>query len=344
MKNDANNFDAVRLFLALIVVFSHVGALTKQTAFNWFVLVFDSGFAVKGFFVISGYLVMNSYISSKSIPIFIEKRVRRIYPGYLFAIGLCLIIGLCLTTIPVKEFLKSSYTLKYLIANGIFLNFLQLSLPGVFTNNPLDNVMNGSLWSIKVEICLYFLIPLFYFLYKKYSSIMVTILIVTVSILWNIYFFKYSVSSYFSDKMSHQFPAYLSFFVIGSYFAFNKHRLQNLRVMLIISGILFFALQFLSPISNYFLQPIFYSILILWLSTSACNNINAGRYGDFSYGIYLLHFPIIQTYVYIGLYDWSPWGALTITIISTLMLAFVSWILIEKPMLKRSSHYIKVAV
>lgn len=341
MKNNENNFDALRLFLALIVVFAHAGALTKQSAFDWFVFIFDSGFAVKGFFVISGYLVMNSYISSKSIPLFIEKRVRRIYPGYLFAIGLCLIIGLCLTTLPVKEFLISGYTLKYIIANGVFLNFIQLSLPGVFSNNPLDNVMNGSLWSIKVEICLYFFIPLFYFLFKKYSSIIVTIFIVMISILWNIYFFKYSVPSYFSDKMSHQFPAYLSFFVIGSYFAFNKQHLHNLRAMLIISGILFYVLQFLSPVSIYFLQPIFYSILILWLSTSAFNNFNAGKHGDFSYGIYLLHFPIIQTYVYIGLYDWSPWGALTITLISTLMLAFISWILIEKPMLKRSSHYIK---
>jgi len=338
-----NNFDAVRLILAFIVVFAHIGALTKQPSFDWFVKVFDSGFAVKGFFVISGYLVMNSYISSKSMLDFVEKRVRRIYPGYLFTIIFCLIVGVTLTTLPVGEFLKSSITLKYLLANLTFLNFIQTSLPGVFDSNPLENAMDGSLWSIKVEICLYFLIPFIFFVFKKLNSKIVTLFLVLLSITWNIYFFWFIPESYFGKKISHQFPAYLSFFVIGAFFAFNKNYLVYLRKILFLSFILILISDKMNSIGNYFIQPFFYSSLILWLCTSATEDVDAGRFGDMSYGVYLIHYPLIQIFILLGFYDSNPWGALCLTLLCTVILAFFSWHAIEKPMLKRSSHYIVAA-
>ena len=64
MIRDKNNFDSVRIGLALIVVFAHIGALTQLKEFGWFANVFDSDFAVKGFFAISGFLVTKSYLSS----------------------------------------------------------------------------------------------------------------------------------------------------------------------------------------------------------------------------------------------------------------------------------------
>ena len=47
------------------------------------------------------------------------------------------------------------------------------------------------------------------------------------------------------------------------------------------------------------------------------NPVNAlhgfGRFGDFSYGIYIVHFPVVQTLVYLGIFAWSPYAALVLT-------------------------------
>ncbi len=61
-----NNFDGVRISLALIVFFAHVSALTQAHEFKFFEVIFDSNFAVKGFFAISGFLVTQSYLNCHS--------------------------------------------------------------------------------------------------------------------------------------------------------------------------------------------------------------------------------------------------------------------------------------
>jgi peptidoglycan/LPS O-acetylase OafA/YrhL len=67
---------------------------------------------------------------------------------------------------------------------------------------------------------------------------------------------------------------------------------------------------------------------------------NFGKYGDLSYGIYILHFPVIQWLVSVGLYRESPFGALAATIVVVLTLAFASWHWVEKPFLRKTSHYV----
>ena len=52
-----NNFDFIRFFLAYSVMFNHFSTLTDTDPF-WLV---SGGFRVKGFFIISGFLVMFSY-------------------------------------------------------------------------------------------------------------------------------------------------------------------------------------------------------------------------------------------------------------------------------------------
>jgi peptidoglycan/LPS O-acetylase OafA/YrhL len=67
---------------------------------------------------------------------------------------------------------------------------------------------------------------------------------------------------------------------------------------------------------------------------------NFGKYGDLSYSIYIFHFPVIQWLVSVNVYRESPFGALAVTIAIVLALAFASWHLVEKPFLRKSSHYI----
>lgn len=164
-----NNFDGVRICLALIVVFAHMATLTQAYDFKYFNLLFDSNFAVKGFFAISGFLVTKSYLSSRSTLEYAEKRFRRIYPAYTAAIALCISISLFCTTSSLSEFFQSPQTLKYIFANLTFLNFIQPTLPGTFETNPVQ-ALNGSLWTIKVEVMLYFWIPALVYFSKRIGS------------------------------------------------------------------------------------------------------------------------------------------------------------------------------
>ena len=57
------------------------------------------------------------------------------------------------------------------------------------------------------------------------------------------------------------------------------------------------------------------------------------RFGDFSYGTYVLHWPIIQIVVAMGLYASQPYLALALTLLLTAIGAALSWFLVEKPSL-----------
>ena len=56
---------------------------------------------------------------------------------------------------------------------------------------------------------------------------------------------------------------------------------------------------------------------------------------DVSYGVYIYHMPIINFILYLfGTGSWQFYGAL----IATFVCAMLSWVLVEKPSLRRKSH------
>ena len=117
---EANNFDFIRFFLAYSVMFNHFSTLTETDPF-WFV---SGGFRVKGFFIISGFLVMFSFLRTPNTRIFFRKRIQRIMPAYSLTILLCALIGLFLTSLSCREYLTSSSLYTYLICNLLTFNFL----------------------------------------------------------------------------------------------------------------------------------------------------------------------------------------------------------------------------
>jgi peptidoglycan/LPS O-acetylase OafA/YrhL len=335
---DKNNFDGVRIILALIVVFAHLAALTQEPDFKYFEVIFDSNFAVKGFFAISGLLVTKSYLSSRSTLEYAEKRLRRIYPAYTLAIVLCLFIGLFATTLNASDFLKSPQTLKYLLANLTFLNFIQPILPAVFETNPTQ-ALNGALWTIKVEIMLYFCIPALIYFFKRFGSSTTTITIFFLSVAW-VYFFTFQYSGSKGEEIARQFPGQLSCFALGAFFAVNKKMIANIRVIALVSLLALFMTT--NPLAKLVIDPIAYSSIVIYLSIAAFRSLNLGKYGDISYGIYLYHFPIIQALIFVGAFEANVWMGFSATFVITLIIALASWHFIEKRLLKRTSHYVVV--
>ena len=228
---------------------------------------------------------------------------------------LCLFIGLFATTLNIYDFLQSPQTLKYILANLTFLNFIQPTLPAVFETNPTQ-ALNGSLWTIKVEVMLYFCIPALIYFFKRLGSSTSTFVIFFISVAW-VYFFTFQYSGSKGEEIARQFPGQLSYFALGAFFAVNEKAIANIRVIALVSLLALFMTN--NPLAKLVINPIAYSSIVIYLSIAAFKSLNLGKYGDISYGIYLYHFPIIQALIFLGAFEANVWIGLAATFVITLI-------------------------
>lgn len=316
--------------------------MTGNKALSVLTPFFDTHIAVCSFFIISGCLIANSYIRTSTFKKYLKKRALRLLPAYIFVILICALGLWTVSSLSFSEYFSSLALYKYVGANLAFLNFLQPSLPGVF-ESPLHvmNAVNGALWTIKVEVLFYICIPIFIFFIgkqiqaKKARNIFWITVIYLFGILWREFFNHLSDSSTdIYNLLSHQMPAYLNYFASGIallYFGdfFKKHKIiLTLLALLIFSAEYYLGLDYLKAISL--------AVLIYFIAYSIPSFNNFGKYGDFSYGIYIFHFPVIQLLVGFGFYNMmNPFLALILTILISLAIAVFSWNFIEKPFLSR---------
>src|SRR5579864_9851466 len=107
----ANNFDFVRLVAALSVVFSHSFLIAEGTQAHEPFVVLTGNQCVLGlvgvfvFFVISGYLVTDSFCRHPNPSAFVLRRAARIYPG-LAVNGLVIacVIGPIVTSLTLSDY------------------------------------------------------------------------------------------------------------------------------------------------------------------------------------------------------------------------------------------------
>lgn len=77
-----NNFDILRLLLAICVMIFHIGRMYGNENLS----LFPGTLAVQAFFIISGYLITESFERSRTLKDYSIKRLRRIAPGLYFLI------------------------------------------------------------------------------------------------------------------------------------------------------------------------------------------------------------------------------------------------------------------
>lgn len=325
---EANNFDFIRFFLAYSVMFNHFSTLTDTDPF-WSA---SGSFGVKGFFIISGFLVMFSFLCTPDIYVFFRKRIQRIIPAYILVILLCTIASFFITTLPFKSFVASSQLYSYLTCNLLTLNFITPDLPGVFDNNSLHAV-NGSLWTIKIELMLYMTVPVIYWLLKKYNKLASLIIIYMLSFIYAETFNYLSnlTNNGMYDFMERQFPGQMMYFCSGIIILqyFNIFRKYMIYIFLISIPILLFEDILLIRI----FEPIALASIIISVAYSFKWLYIFNRMGNFSYGIYLIHFPVIQVFIHFGLDKYSLLLTLLLTTLLCTYLGTLSWKYIEKPCL-----------
>jgi len=329
MKHN-NNFDFLRFLFSFLVVIGHSLILSGKPEFWNDFLAAMPNYSVYSFFVISGFLIYSSFDRLKNIKIYAKNRAKRILPAYFFTVIFFAIILFGFSTTDIKGYFSLEW-IKYLFANLTFANFLKPCIPFVFSNNT-GCAVNGSLWTIKVEIMFYAFIPiLYYFLNKKTLKTKNVILVVFYLLSFT---YSYFIEKHFSYEMSKQLPGSLKYFIIGILLYLNFDFFTRYKMRLLFYAIIMGILEFyFFPIGFFF--PLFLGVVIIWFAFSKVPLQNFGKYGDFSYGMYLIHFPIIQIFVQEKVYDRYSFMGLIASYIVIIIFSIVLWKLIESPFLRK---------
>ena len=324
-----NNLNELRVFLALCVVIAHAVELAELHALNVLRYVFSSEVAVQAFFILSGFLIPESYRRSKGLADYARKRFLRIYPAY------CLVVVLALAIILATQDsarITVGDIMKYLAANLSTLNFLYPSLPGVFADN-YTPVINGALWTIKVEIGFYCLVPLLFWGTHKVSLWHCAAAMILIGFLWQQALAAFAGQSGIAlhPSLGHQLPGQLQFFGAGllvycwSWLG-RPTKTQWLALVTVVVAVIAIG----QGVNLLKLGVLLLAILLTIRAPSVPGQLS--RF-DVSYGIYLCHFPAIQLFVATGLS--AAMGHLFLFFILLLAVAYgaASWQLIERPAL-----------
>lgn len=333
-----NNLDLLRLSLASIVFFYHACYLPATPGLTGISAIIPADLAVKGFFVISGFLVFMSYERAGTISEYFARRVRRLYPGYavvviISALGLGLV-----SELPVNQYFAGGFW-RYLAANLSFLNFTGPTLPGVFADNFLQTV-NGSLWTLKIEVMFYLIVPVLAWSFRKTGPLPALVALYLFSLLY-----RHGLDQLATDpeaimiRLSRQLPGQLAYFVTGiGFYLYRREAGRHLGLKLFLSAVAVVMIEQYAGI--WLFEPLALGLIIIHLAFYRPLAVNASRFGDLSYGVYIVHFPLVQLLIRYGFLKDHPLTGMLLATTLVYGAAFALWHLVEKRFLRQSSHYL----
>jgi peptidoglycan/LPS O-acetylase OafA/YrhL len=142
-------------------------------------------------------------------------------------------------------------------------------------------------------------------------------------------------------QLQRQLPGQLGYFLVGVAFYFQRDRLEGKRAALVVAAVATFAVLAVvqNPALTILLEPLALGTLVICAALGLPHLGNFARFGDLSYGVYIVHFPVIQALVAAGLFASAPWTGFWAALALVALLSLMSWHLVEKPFLGRRSHY-----
>jgi peptidoglycan/LPS O-acetylase OafA/YrhL len=330
-----NNFDALRLVFASMVVLYHIGILSQASSLAWSQGI-SASFAVQAFFVVSGFLVTMSFENSSSIKSYISKRLRRIAPAYI-AVVIGAALGLsAISTLPLGEYFANRELWRYIAFNLVLSNFSAPDLPGVFQSNFMSAV-NGSLWTIKIEVAFYCIVPFVVWATRRAGAFKVLTTIFIASTIWRVGFNAAAIATGMDiyGRLAKQLPGQMCFFSGGAWAYYRTRRGNSISGLVAAAGVIVYALSdgWFHDLS----APLAVTAIVYWAAVAGPRLPSVAKHGDFSYGVYLYHFPLIQTFIALGLFQWSPLTGWMATVTFVVFCAVISWKFVESPSLHRSA-------
>ncbi|WP_214020945.1 acyltransferase [Methanoculleus sp.] len=321
----SNNFDFLRFAAAAVIVVTHAYALrlgyVGMGMYDPVILIGQA--ALAALLVTSGYLIAASWESTASPLRFAWKRFLRVVPALVLAILVTLfVIGPLMTSLPLVEYFGALFSPAGLATVPFFENG---SAIGLFQDNPWTYV-NGPLWTIPLEVAMYGVVAALGIsgLLHRWGAI--TALAAVNVLLW--------VAWFDDPRMSKiRFTLY---FLIGAILYLHRERVAY-RPVVAGALLLLLGLSTMTPyltVAGMIAIP-YLTIYAAHLPVPLLNTF--GRPGDFSYGIYIYHYPVQQMLIQATGNELFLPALCGLSFLATFALAFLSWHAVERRALAAKS-------
>lgn len=293
--NKRNDIQILRAFAVIFVVLFHLEIAGIQSGF----------LGVDVFFVVSGFLMAILYKAGETKRFF-ERRAKRLLPAYFATVILTLIAAIFIVLPSEQEAVLTQSIYSVFFANN-FGFWLQNSY---FSKSDFKPLLH--LWSLGVEIQFYLVVPLLVFFFRK-SKFFLPIVLVG-SLLSCIFILGLAPQTSFF-MMPLRVWEFLIGFVVAYYLTNNGNiKFSNYSYLGLVGLIVICAVPFLhidgNSVNRLNAHPGVHA-LIACIATALVLSFGLpkllqdskiglllSKIGDYSYSIYLVHFPIIVLYLY----------------------------------------------
>lgn len=320
-----NNFDAIRLIAALLVLVSH----------QWFFLgerqPIIAGhtlgeLAVMMFFIISGYLVAESWYRDPHLVRFLLRRALRLWPALAVATCVIALASAAITSETARAYFAGA--LPGFVGHNLQLRVVY-TLPGVFTDAPgALAAVNGSWWTIPVEARCYLWLALLGLIGLRRRWLSLLALAAAAAL------YVRTLPGHADADAGHNLKyLYVGFFMTGLSVRQFRAEILKHRALGATAGIALLAIAFAARSHDLAAWVVLGPATLAFGTQGTPWVRSAGRFGDLSYGIYVYAYFVQQLSVRIWPGRLFPIATLLVATSVTVALAWCSWHAVEAPAL-----------
>jgi peptidoglycan/LPS O-acetylase OafA/YrhL len=322
-----NSLNALRLLFAAAVIVSHAPQVAGwRDPYRWGDLEIG-GWAVAGFFAISGWLITGSRLRLPLRP-FLWNRVVRIYPAYWVALAVTAFVLAPLSlAVDAGATWDPLSALRYVFANATLVE-VQQRIHETLLSAPYGATWNLSLWTLMYEFACYLGVGLLLSIGYARRERWVTLAA----------FVVFSSGLAVVELTGAHVPGIVSmslrlgaFFLAGAVLKRYADVIPSVWWLAVAAAAVLGVLWLTHHVRAFAALPLGY--LTMYLGGRLPLHM-VGRRNDISYGVYIYAFPLQQLLAMAGATAWGVAGYTAACLAAVVPFAAASWFAVEKPALR----------
>ena len=326
-----NRLTPIRFVLATAVLVEHAIIVTQgplpppPLAVNGWSLSYA---AVNAFFILSGFLIADSLERRADIFTYTASRALRILPALVFlSLAAVFIFGPYFTEMTMAEYWASGQTWMFPVQ---VLGFLDTSQgpAGIFTQLPWAGEFSATLWTLRYEMIAYVAAAIIFFSpipWNKHTHLVLFVVTASAYLALSLLWSDAPALIMSSARLSAAFT--LGMVVHG--WRYSVPVVPWPALVALPLWLLAGDAPWAEPLLNIALGAI-----IFWFAFARMGGLPTwSKIPDWSYGIYIWHYPIMQAVLYFNL-EADPLLIGAISLPVSFLIAALSWSFIEKPSLR----------